>query len=1054
MLGPVEVTADGERLAVPAGRTTELLVRLALDAGTAVRAERLIDDLWSDAGTAGTHAAARNALQTTVSRLRRALGDGALVTGTAAGYRLAVEPQAVDALAVAELARRAARRRAAGDATATVTTCARALDLFRGDPLTGAGDGDWLVPHRVRLAEIRLSLIETDLAARLDLGAGSELIGELEELVHLHPLREGLWASLMLALYRQGRQADALAAFTRLRTHLAEELGLVPSPALADLERRILGHDPDLTERADSGSPAPLLSVASPLASVPEVSVPVASSPVISSPGGAEHPTNLPTNLPTLVSSLVGREADAARAATLLAAQPLVTLTGPAGVGKTRLAIEVARQARHADGVWLVRLEAARDQPAVIEALAEAMGMIGGDEAAVERQLRGSDALLVLDNCEQIVGPVGNLVVRLLQGGTGLRLLATSQRPLGLDGEAVCPIDPLPLAASVALFTQRAAMHRRSFGPGEADLDTVEAVCRSLDGLPLAIELAAARTATLSVAEITRRLNDRFALLSDPTGRRPERHRALRAAIAWSYDLLEPDDQRVLWALAPCPGGARLEEVEAVAAAVGVDPVVVLDNVGRLVDRSLVSVEVVDEVACYRLLDSVRAFALDRLIEAGMSDAALAAHASWIASAADRAGDGVRGPDQGYHLALIRAERVNIDQAVDWAAAHDPALGLRIANGFGWSWFVLGDGPFGAERLRRALTATDRDPTATAQGRAENLRLSAWLSASNDIELARADAEKALRIAQEHNDDRLEARCRVALGFVLLQLGQPREVLAVLDRCVAGPADPEQRWEECGAWRLMAHANVALGDLTAAARACDQAELLARGLGDDWVVGHLENLLGIVARAQGRLGDATGHLRSAAAASRRLGFQAAEALHLTNLARSLGQAGDRPGAVVAYHQAIDAARVARDFRIVALAQLGLGRALRSEGDQAGADAALRAADSWFRTSGGGDGATLAACLVAALDAQRGDPGAGARLGALVELGRAEGDRQSEIVALDALALLNAVPDRATAEALLDTADRLLADSPMLVDDADRVDARAARALLAERLIES
>ena len=224
------------------GKTTELLVRLALEAGVMVRTERLIEDLWAEEAVG----IARNPLQTKVSRLRRSLGDGSLVSGTRAGYVLNVEPEAVDALDVLRLAGEAARLRTGGDPAAALALCTTALAMFHGDVLPDAGDGEWVVPYRVRLEEARLGLVEDQLAARLDLGGGGEVVAELEALVSQHPLREGLWASLITALYRSGRQADALGAYTRVREALAEQLGLEPGPALRALEHQVLLQDPVL----------------------------------------------------------------------------------------------------------------------------------------------------------------------------------------------------------------------------------------------------------------------------------------------------------------------------------------------------------------------------------------------------------------------------------------------------------------------------------------------------------------------------------------------------------------------------------------------------------------------------------------------------------------------------------------------------------------------------------------------------------------------------------------------------------------------------------------
>lgn len=496
--------------------------------------------------------------------------------------------------------------------------CSTALSLFRGDVLDDAGDGDWLIPHRTRLEETRLGLLEHRLAARMELGAGGEVVAELQALVAQHPLREGLSGLLITALYRDGRQGDALAVYRTVRAHLVDELGVDPGDDLQSLERQVLQHDPVLD--------AP--------------------------PRGRREPPATHDTLPGVAAPLVGRDVDLERVAALLAGSRLVTLTGPAGVGKTRLAIEAARMAgrRH---TWLARLDVARTADAVIDTIGAALLVHGATEATLIDRLRPHNGLLVLDNCEHIVDEIAGLTARILADAPQLRVLATSQLPLGLDGERVYQLDPLSPADSVDLFARRAAERRASFVLDDDTAGTVDDVCRALDGLPLAIELAAARTNVLSVQEIARRLDDRFALLRDPTSRRPERQRALGAAIAWSHDLLFPDDQRGLWALACFVGGATLEALEHVLAALDVPGSAVLDVVSRLADRSLIRLAAQAGGAVrYDLLDSVRAFALGRMAAAGLTDLARGAHAAWLAGAATLARGELHGPAQARHLAF------------------------------------------------------------------------------------------------------------------------------------------------------------------------------------------------------------------------------------------------------------------------------------------------------------------------------------------------------------------------------------------------------------------
>jgi predicted ATPase/DNA-binding SARP family transcriptional activator len=1009
VLGPIELRSASDRIAVPAGKATELLIRLALDAGVAVRGERLIEDLWG-AEADGT---ARNTLQSKVSGLRRALGGAAVVSGGRAGYTLEVEPSAVDALEVLRVADAATSLLNAGAAESALEVSTRALAMFRGEILCDAGDGEWLIPHRVRLEEVRLGLVEKKLVARLELGGAGEVVGELEALVVLHPLREALWALLITALYRDNRQADALSAFQRVRERLADELGLDPGPELQALAQQVLLHDRVL----DASRPA----------------------------GGATRPVG--GNLPALSSPLVGRDADLRELSELVLGHRLVTLVGPAGVGKTRLAIEAARSHPAADGAWLVRLENARTPASLPLALGDSLVMSGATEAMVIDRLRASEVLVVLDNCEHVLDAAAELAVRLLDSAPQLRLLVTSQVPLGIDGETVYPLEPLPLADSVALFAQRATERRRSFVLDPDTATAIEDLCRSLDGLPLAIELAAARTKALSVQEIARRFDDRFGLLSDPTSRRPERHRALGAAIAWSYDLLFPDEQRGLWALACFSGGAPVAAAEYVVGELGIPAASAIEFIGRLADRSLVAVDVgVAGAVRYRLLDSVRAFALARLDEAGLAAVAHAAHAAWFAAAADTAAAEQRGPGQTRHLEVVRAERANVDAALAWAVVREPLLGLQIAIGFGWSSVILGEGAVAAERLRTALAAAD-DHASAAQ-RALTLSLIGWNEAGADIERARAESETAVQIADFSGDDAVIAESRFALAFVLIHQGHPRAALELLDNWRAGAGALGRSWNLGMHCVLVGYAGLAAGDTARVRAACQETTGLLADLGDDWLTSHIEGILGQLAQAEHRLDEAAAHLTRAAEAGRRVGVPAVEGFHLASLGRVLQQAGDHQAAITTLERAIELTRSVGLMRPVALARVRLGRLLRGVGEKESARSALAAADDWFRASGGGEEALLAECLLAAMDAQAGAPGSAERLANVLEEARGDDDVEVQVLALDALAALRAAGDGlGDARGLLERADRLMPSAGHRLADSDRLDADRARSFI-------
>jgi tetratricopeptide (TPR) repeat protein len=619
---------------------------------------------------------------------------------------------------------------------------------------------------------------------------------------------------------------------------------------------------------------------------------------------------------------------------------------------------------------------------------------------------------------------------------------------LGLDGEVVYPLEPLATADSVTLFTQRAIERRGSFA---IDVDTapiVEALCRSLDGLPLAIELAAARIKVLSVQEISRRLGDRFTLLADPTDRGPERHRTLRAAISWSYDLLFPDDQRGLWALSCFSDGAPLAAVEYVLGALGIPSTVALDVIARLVDRSLARLEVGARGAVrYRLLDSVRAFATDQLRTAGASDVAGRAHAQWFADAAVLATSGGRGIEQASHLALAKAERANIDAALSWAAANDPVLGLRITNGFGWLWVVLNDGVQGARRIRAALDAAER--LAEPADRVAGMLFASWLEASaGNLERATADVDRATRLANSTGDSRLVALARWYRSFVLISQDRPREALIQLDDCRAVFHAFGARWEEGGSWLLSAYAHLALGQTVTGNTACQEALRLLRPIGDQWALAHAEGMLGTLASAGQRFSDAIDHLKRAATAAANLGSFSTEAYHLSNLGRIQQLSGDPQAALGTLNTAIDKGRAAGDLRLVAVARIRLGRVLRGLGQPESARSMILLARHWYDAYGGGEGALLADCILAALDAEDGIAGAAQRLITTLDSARQAPDHEIEVLSLDALARSHAEAGRISeARELIAAADQNMPSAGHLLSDLDRVDGHRARALI-------
>ncbi|HTE63783.1 MAG TPA: hypothetical protein VK631_25725, partial [Solirubrobacteraceae bacterium] len=565
-------------------------------------------------------------------------------------------------------------------------------------------------------------------------------------------------------------------------------------------------------------------------------------------------------------------------------------------------------------------------------------------------------------------------------------------------------------------------------------------------GLPLAIELAAARTKTLSVQEIARRLDDRFSVLNDPTSRKPERRRALRATIRWSYELLFPDDQRGLWALATFTGGAPLPAVESVLAALDVPRSTAIDVLGRLASRSLLIAEHGGGSAPrYRLLDSIRAFALEAMTDAGLFDRGLDAHAAWFAAAAGSSTQGVRSARQAEHLAFAHTERANIDAALAWSAGRDPLRALDIVNGFGWAWIVLGDSR-GAQRILTALDAAG--DTAPVRDRASALLLAAWIQASTGhLEPARRNVAAAIEIADTIDDPDLQARCGYHLAYVVSHHGEWEHALRLTARSKALYDELDRPWDQAANALFAARAAISAGDRGRAAEARNQVEHWLRTVDDPWMRVRRDAMLGELARVEHRFDDAVEDIGRAAETSGRLGFLQTEAYQLSSLGRAQCQAGDYATGADTLTLAIEKAAAVGDVRLAALARVHLGRVLRALGRVAPARAALQAAAAWHRDAGGGEQAALGDCLLAALDAEDHVAGAEQRLGQILDAARSNDDAPVEVFALDALARIALdAGDVATARNLGQAADRRMETASHFITERDRTDARAVRQL--------
>ena len=566
---------------------------------------------------------------------------------------------------------------------------------------------------------------------------------------------------------------------------------------------------------------------------------------------------------------------------------------------------------------------------------------------------------------------------------------------------------------------------------------------------PLAIELAAARTKTLSIEEITRRLDDRFLVLSDPTSRRPERRRALKSTIGWSYELLFPDDQRGLWALATFAGGAPLPAVESVLEALDVPAAAAIDVVGRLANRSLVIVD--DDGAAmtvrYRLLDSIRAFALEAMSEAEMTERARAAHAAWFAAAAESSTPGVRSSAQAEHLAFARAERANLDAALAWSTVNDPLLALRTVIGFGWAWVVLGDSR-GAQRILAALEAAG--DAAAPRDRADALLLAAWIEASTGrLDQARDHIAAATEAADTIHDVDLQARCCYYLAYVVSHEGEFRRALELTDRSDALYAELDRPWDQAANWLFAARAAISADDQARSVEAVEHVEHWLRIVDDPWLHVRRDAVLGELARIQRRFDDAVVHLSRAAEASRRLGFRQTEAYQLSSLGRAQCQAGDYESGVRHPRTRDRQGRGDRRCTHGGARRVSIsGASCVRVGQVARARAQLEAAVEWHRAAGGGEQAPLGECLLAALDAAERTPGAGDRLAAILDDARRNDDAHVEVFALDALARIAAdAGDVVTAHELCEVADHRMECASHFITDLDRVDARWVRQLV-------
>ncbi len=719
LLGGLEVTDDDGGVVVVAGpKLRSFLAVLALQPGQVVPADQLIDGLWG----ADPPVAVRNGLQGLASKLRRTLGSADLVAMRGDGYSLEVSVDAIDVFRHEQLVAAARAAVVEGDLHRAATLLSEADRLWRGDPLADFTYDDFAAGAITRLSELRITLIEERLDIELQLGRHQGAVAELDELVATYPLRERLRGLLMLALYRAGRQADALRVFQEGRRVLGEELGLEPGHELRALEAAILAQErsldgPAISKRHDNAAP---------------------------------H-----SAIPEALTLLVGRDVELRDLMLLLADRRFITLVGPGGVGKTRLALEVARL-RSTDldfGACLVELAPVGDPAGVRAAIAAALSW--PDPSRLTDAIGGREMLIVLDNCEHVISTAAEVAEDLLRHCPALRLLATSREGLRVGGETIWSVPPLAADDAVSLFVARANAAGALLEISDDQRSMITDICVRLDGLPLAIELAAARTRAFPLQQISVRLNDRFRLLTGGSRTALARQQTLRAVVDWSYDLLFDDEQRVFERLSVFPGGCDLATAEAICADETIAQADLADHLHALVDKSLlVAVPTGDELR-YAQLQTLAEYGMERLNERGDAVRIRDAMARHYAELCAKSASAYSGDRQRAWLMAIDREHDNLRAALEWAVANDDAeTAMTIAGGTSWPHWLAGmviegkrwldlafacEGEGAGDERTRALALTGRGLLDFLAGATEH---------------SEEDLAAALQIFERHDDDR------------------------------------------------------------------------------------------------------------------------------------------------------------------------------------------------------------------------------------------------------------------------------------------------------------
>ena len=827
MLGPVEVVGDDGPIPL-ASKHRRLLAALLVADGQARTVDELVESLWES----DPPASARKLVQVYVSHLRRSLPTSARIVTAAGAYVLEAPAALVDAVRFERLVEESAAARRDSNHPLALSLAEQASGLWRGRAYGDMGYAGFLQPEIERLEELRLVALEERVDAQLALGRHAEAAGEVRGLAAENPLRERLQQQAMIALYRCGRQSEALELYAALRRRLDEELGLEPGPELRDVQRRILQQDADLD--------------------VPSVGV--------------------ARSLPVPPNRLVGREHDLEALATLLETREvrLLVLTGAGGSGKTRLALEAARRAEatYANGAVLVELVPLRDPRLVVPTIAQALSVADAQQPleALTGALRSRELLLVLDNAEHVREAMPALV-ELLAHAPRLTILVTSRTVLHLSGEHVFPVAPLDAEASQALFEQRARSLQPDFRITPENRGAVRELCRRVDGLPLAVELAAARVRALSPQAVLERLNERLSFLAGGPHDLPARQQTLYETLDWSYELLSDEERALLARLSVFRGGATLGAVAEIC--VDGDEGGALDLVERLADASLLLVRRPAEGEVrYDLLETVWQYAEDRLQELDAA-ATRQRHAEWCLALAEQAEPELSGQRQAWWFSHLEAEHDNARAALAYLAETGKReRALRLIALLSRFWYVRGHLTEARRHLDEVLpVAGDLDPLLLRRVQTAGASIALL---QGDYAAARAFAEGALESARRAGEQRFVANALSNLGAISLAGGDEERAGEVLEQAVALA-------REVGDERIMALALNNLGDLALSTGDYRRAEplfeeshALLRARGDTaniarslFNLGAVDLMVGANGAAKARFGEALELARAA-----------------------------------------------------------------------------------------------------------------------------------------------------------------------------------------------